>query len=85
LKILVVIALLAQMSFIYISFKRQATYEQRQQMIQVRFSKYSTKATSLVTDLFPEGKIEKSHEKIIYPIADGIKLQHNSSILQASV
>jgi hypothetical protein len=54
-------------------------------MIQVRFSKYSTKATSLVTDLFPEGKIEKSYEKTIYPIADGIKLQHNSSILQASV
>jgi hypothetical protein len=54
-------------------------------MIQVRFSKYSTKVTSLVTDLFPEGKIEKSHEKTIYPIADGIKLQHNSSILQASV
>jgi hypothetical protein len=84
LKILVVIALLAQMSFIY-SSKRQATSEQRQQMIQVRFSKYSTKVTSLVTDLFPEGKIEKSHEKTIYPIADGIKLQHNSSILQASV
>jgi hypothetical protein len=53
-------------------------------MIQVRFSIYSTKATSLVTDLFPEGKIEKSQEKTIYPIADGIKqIQHNSSILQA--
>ena len=38
-----------------------------------------------MTDLFPEGKIEKSHEKTIYPIADGIKLQYNSSILQASV
>lgn len=54
-------------------------------MIEVRFSIYSTKATSLVTDLFPEGKIEKSHEKTIYPIAYGIKLQYNSSILQASV
>jgi hypothetical protein len=38
-----------------------------------------------VTDLFPEGKIENS-QKTIYPIADGIKqIQHNSSILQASV
>jgi hypothetical protein len=44
------------------------------------------KATSLVTDLFLEGKIEKSHEKTtIYPIADGIWLQYNSSVLQASV
>ena len=38
-----------------------------------------------MNDLFHEGKIEKSHEKTIYPIADGIKLQHNSTILQTSV
>jgi hypothetical protein len=54
-------------------------------MIEIRFSIYSTKATSLVADLFPEDKIEKSHEKTIYPIADSIKLQYNSRILQASV
>lgn len=43
-----------------------------------------TKAASLERDLFPEDKIEKSNDKILYPIADGLKLQRNYTILQAS-
>jgi hypothetical protein len=57
--------------------------EQPQRMIEISFLIQSTKATSLGRDLFPEYKSEKSHEKTIYRIADGIELQHNYTILQA--
>jgi hypothetical protein len=58
--------------------------EQPQRMIEISSLIQLTKATSLGSDLFPEDKIEKSHEKTIYPIAYGIKLQRNFTTLQAS-
>ena len=53
-------------------------------MIEISFLIQLTKATSLGSDLFLGDKIEKYHEKTIYPIAYGIKLQHNFTTIQAS-
>ena len=58
--------------------------EQPHRMSEISFLIELTKATSLGHDLFPEDKIEKSQGKTIYPITDGIKLQYNFVILQAS-
>ena len=46
--------------------------EQPQRMIEISFLIQLTKATSLGSDLFLGDKIEKYHEKTIYPIAYGI-------------
>lgn len=53
-------------------------------MMEINLLIQLTKATSFGRDLFPEDKIEKSNDKTIYSVANGIKLQHNYTILQAS-